>query len=105
MLYLFYDPRGVMKERQEMATKQSILNLVKKLGCEIDIERDYIGVMAPKGKVFGDHMHYSGYGVGSFGDYKRSEVWDSLSYELSSMRLCEDANCNDGCAEYNKANA
>ena len=104
MLYSFYGPRGVMKEMQEMATKQSVLNLVKKLGCEIDIERDYIGVMAPKGKVFGDHMHYSGYEV-SRDFYTKAEVWNNLASELSSMRYCENANCNDGCAEYNKANA
>ena len=87
-----------------MATKQSVLKLVEKLGCEIDIERDYIGVMAPKGKVFGDHMHYSGYEA-SRDFYTKAEIWNNLADELSSMRLCESANCNDGCAEYNKANA
>lgn len=86
-----------------MATKQSLLRLVEKLGCKIDLERDYIGVMAPKGKVFGDYMHYSGYGVGSYGDYKKSEVYQSLTDELASMRDCEDVECNDGCTEYNKS--
>jgi len=86
----------------EMATKQAVLKLVEKLGCSIDLDRDYIGVMAPKGKVFGDYMHYSGYGIGSFGDYKKSEVWNNLYYELQSMRDCEGG-CNDGCKEYNES--
>lgn len=85
-----------------MASKQSLFRLVEQLGCQIDFDPDYIGVMAPRGKVFGDYMHYSGYGIGSFGDYKKSEVYESLTDELSDMRDCEDDECNDGCVQFNK---
>lgn len=85
-----------------MATKQSFFKLCAKLGCEVDFDRDYIGVMAPKGKVFGDYYHYSGMGVGSYGDYTKQYAYDSITDELASLRDCEDAECNEGCVQYNQ---
>jgi hypothetical protein len=86
----------------KMAGKAKLFNLVKKLGCEIDFDKDYIGVMAPKGKVFGDHQHYSGYGVGREEGKTKTDAYRDLIDELASIRDCEDPQCNDGCAEFNK---
>lgn len=83
-------------------SKAKLINLVKKLGGEVDLERDYIGVMAPKGKVFGDHFHYSGYGVGREESRTRAEAYQNLIDELSSIEDCQDDECRDGCAEYNQ---
>ena len=82
-------------------SKARLENLVKKLGCELDLERDYIGVMAPKGKVFGDHFHYSGYGVGREEGKTKADAYRDLIDELSSLRDCENPACIDGCAEFN----
>ena len=87
-----------------MAGKAKLFKLVAKLGCEIDFEPDYIGVMAPKGMVFGsDHWHYCGYGVGREEGKTKSEAYADLIEELSDgLRECEDPECNDGCAQFNK---
>lgn len=69
-----------------MATKQQVLNLAKKLNCEIDIEPGYIEVAAPAGKIIGDDvMHYSGYEIGLFA---KSAIWKNLFYEMSLIRDC-----------------
>lgn len=70
-----------------MATKAKVSALVKKLGCELVIENNYVEVAAPKGKVFGDDvLHYSGFEVGLF---TKKEIWERLDYELSFFRNCE----------------
>jgi hypothetical protein len=68
-------------------TKAKIQALVKKLGCELTIESDYIEVAAPKGKCFSDDvMHYSGFGTDIF---SKKDIWERLDYELSLFRDCE----------------
>ena len=70
----------------KLATKAKVSALVKKLGCDLVIEKNYIEVGAPKGKVFGDDvMHYSGYEVGIF---TKKYIWERLDYELSLFRDC-----------------
>jgi hypothetical protein len=67
-------------------SKAKVISLAKKLNCEIVIERDYIEVVAPKGKLIGDYQHYSGYGTDS---YRKSEIWRNLIDDLSEVRDCQ----------------
>jgi hypothetical protein len=67
-------------------TKAKISALAKKLGCQLFIERDYIEVVAPKGKVISDDvLHYSGFDTSMF---TKKQIWQILDYELSLIRDC-----------------
>jgi hypothetical protein len=66
-------------------SKAKVISLAKKLNCEIAIERDYIEVIAPKGKLIGDYQHHSGYGTDL---YRKNEIWQNLIYDLSEIRDC-----------------
>jgi hypothetical protein len=74
-------------------TKEKVARIAKKLGCELVIERNYIELVAPKGKVISDDvMHYSGFEVGL---YTKKQIWERLDYELSLIRDCEGSEfCN-----------
>jgi hypothetical protein len=83
-----------------MSSKQTVLNLVKKTGSSIDLDNDYIGVMAPRGKVFEPGIHYDGYGTGSFGDYTKAEIWSNLADGLRHLQDCEEQGCQDCCVTF-----
>jgi hypothetical protein len=67
-------------------TKAKVSSLAKKLSCELVIEKDYIEVAAPKGKLIGDYQHYSGYGTDL---YTKGQIWENLEYDLSQIRDCQ----------------
>lgn len=83
-----------------MSSKQTVLNLVKKTGSSIDLDNDYIGVKAPRGKVFEPGFHYDGYGTGSYGDYTKAEIWSNLADKLRGLEDCEEPGCRECCVTF-----
>ena len=79
------------------ATKASVLRLAKKLGVEVEFERDAVSLIAPAGMVIGDYMHYSTFEF----DTPKSTIWEQFEYELSQIRPCESTTCE--CSKLSKA--
>ena len=77
-----------------MATKATLENLVTKLGASLDLDHDYVGVLAPRGKVFEPGMHYDGYGIGR-SEYTKAEAYRWLVDGLRYLQDCQEADCID----------
>jgi hypothetical protein len=77
-----------------MSSKATLENLVKKVGAELDLDYDYVGVMAPRGKVFEPGVHYDGYGIGR-SEYTKAEAYRSLIDGLRHLVDCQELDCRD----------